>query len=48
MEFTEVIKNRYACKKFDGRKVAAAQLEAILQAAVWRPLLKICRSNAFM
>lgn len=40
MEFTEVIKNRYACKKFDGRKVAAAQLEAILQAGRLAPTAK--------
>ena len=32
MEFTEVIKERYSCKKFDGRAVEKDQLEAILQA----------------
>lgn len=40
MEFTEVIKNRYACKKFDGRKVAAEQLDAILQAGRLAPTAK--------
>ena len=32
MEFTQVIKTRYSCKKFDGRKVEKAQLNAILEA----------------
>ena len=30
MEFTDVVKNRYACKKYDGAQISAAQLEAIL------------------
>lgn len=40
MEFTKVIKNRYSCKKFDGRKVEAAQLEAILEAGRLAPTAK--------
>ena len=32
MEFFDVVKNRYSCKKFDGRQVDAAQLKAILEA----------------
>lgn len=40
MEFAEVIKNRYSCKKFDGRKVEAAQLEPILAAGRLAPTAK--------
>lgn len=40
MEFTEVIKDRYSCKKFDGRAVDAAQLEAILEAGRLAPTAK--------
>ena len=40
MEFTEVIKERYSCKKFDGRAVEKEQLEAILQAGRLAPTAK--------
>ncbi|MDO4289145.1 MAG: nitroreductase family protein [Eubacterium sp.] len=40
MEFTELAKNRYACKKFDGRPVEKAQLEAILEAGRLAPTAK--------
>ena len=40
MDFTEVIKNRYSCKKFDGRPVEQAQLEAILMAGRLAPTAK--------
>lgn len=40
MDFKEVIKSRYSCKKFDGRKVDAAQLDAILQAGRLAPTAK--------
>ena len=40
MEFTEVIKERYSCKKFDGRAVEKDQLEAILQAGRLAPTAK--------
>ena len=40
MEFTHVIKNRYSCKKFDGRKVDSALLEAILEAGRLAPTAK--------
>ena len=40
MEFTEVIKNRYACKKFDGRQVTKEQLDAILEAGRLAPTAK--------
>lgn len=40
MEFFEVIKNRYACKKFDGRPVEKEQLDAILEAGRLAPTAK--------
>ena len=40
MEFTQVIKERYSCKKFDGRKVETVQLEAILEAGRIAPTAK--------
>lgn len=40
MEFTKVIQERYACKKFDGRKVEQAQLVAILEAGRLAPTAK--------
>ena len=40
MEFTEVIRERYSCKKFDGRPVEKAQLEAILAAGRLAPTAK--------
>lgn len=32
MEFSEVIKKRYSCKKYDGRKISDEQLNYILEA----------------
>lgn len=40
MEFTEVVKNRYSCKKFDGRKVEKEALRAILEAGRLAPTAK--------
>ena len=40
MEFKEVVKNRYACKKFDGRKVEKKKLDAILEAGRLAPTAK--------
>ncbi len=40
MEFSEVIRNRYACKKFDGRPVAKEQMDAILEAGRLAPTAK--------
>lgn len=40
MEFQEVVKNRFACKKFDGRPVEKAQLDAILEAGRLAPTAK--------
>ena len=40
MEFSEVVKNRYSCKKFSARKLDSAQLEEILQAGRLAPTAK--------
>ena len=40
MDFNKVIKSRYACKKFDGRKVDEKQLNAILEAGRLAPTAK--------
>lgn len=40
MEFTEVVTNRYSCKKFDGRAVEAEKLSAILEAGRVAPTAK--------
>lgn len=40
MEFKEVVKNRYSCKKFDGRNITQEQLEAILEAGRLAPTAK--------
>lgn len=40
MEFSEVVKNRYSCKKFDGRKVEKEKLLKILEAGRLAPTAK--------
>ena len=40
MEFSEVIKNRYSCKKFSDRKVEKEKLEMILEAGRVAPTAK--------
>ena len=40
MEFFEVVKERYSCKKFDGRPVEQSQLDAILEAGGLAPTAK--------
>ena len=40
MEFSDVVKERYSCKKFDGRKVEKEQLNAILEAGRLAPTAK--------
>lgn len=40
MEFSEVLKNRYSCKKFDGRKINEEQLNYILEAGRLAPTAK--------
>lgn len=40
MEFKEVVKNRYSCKKYSSRKLEAAKLEAILEAGRLAPTAK--------
>ena len=48
MEFSEVIKQRYACKKFDGRPVETEQLNAILEAGRLAPTAKNLQDSGFM
>ena len=40
MEFTEVIKNRYSCKKYAERQISDEQLTAILEAGRLAPTAK--------
>ena len=40
MEFNEVVKNRYSCKKFDGRKVEKEKLNQILEGGRLAPTAK--------
>ena len=40
MDFMEVLKKRYSCKKFDGRKISKEQLDAILEAGRLAPTAK--------
>ncbi len=40
MEFKEVVKKRYSCKKYSGRQVEPEKLTAILEAGRWAPTAK--------
>jgi nitroreductase len=40
MEFKEVVKNRFSCKKYSSRKLEAAKLEAIMEAGRLAPTAK--------
>lgn len=40
MEFSETIKKRYSCKKYDGRKISEEQLNYILEAGRLAPTAK--------
>ena len=40
MEFKEVVKNRYSCKKYDAKKIEREKLEAILEAGRLAPTAK--------
>lgn len=40
MEFKDVVRNRYSCKNYDGRKVEQAKLDAILEAGRLAPTAK--------
>ena len=40
MEFMDIVKNRYSCKKFDGRSVVAEKLAVILEAGRLAPTAK--------
>ena len=50
MEFKEVVKNRYSCKKYSARKLEAAKLEQRNLRQFWKPedllpLPRTCRSS---
>lgn len=40
MEFMDVVKSRYSCRKFDGRPIAKEDLDAILEAGRLAPTAK--------
>lgn len=40
MEFKEVVKNRFSCKKYSSRKVEPEKLTAILEAGKLAPTAK--------
>lgn len=40
MDFTQVINERYSCKKYDGRQISEEQLTAILEAGRVAPTVK--------
>ena len=40
MEFKEVVKNRFSCKKYSSRKLEPSKLEAILEAGRLAPTAK--------
>ncbi len=40
MEFTELVKERYSCKKYDAKQIADEQLQAILEAGRLAPTAK--------
>lgn len=40
MEFLELVRNRYSCKKFDGRQVGEKEMEMILEAGRLAPTAK--------
>ena len=40
MEFSDVIKNRYSCKKFSGEQIGKDKLDAILEAGRVAPTAK--------
>ena len=40
MEFTDVVRDRYSCKSYDGRKVESEKLERILEAGRLAPTAK--------
>ena len=40
MEFKDVVKERYSCKKYDSRQISDEQLAAILEAGRLAPTAK--------
>lgn len=45
MEFSDIIRDRYSCKKYDGRQLSQEQLSAILEAGRLAPTAKTSRSS---
>ncbi len=47
MDFLKLAKERYSCKKYDGRQISKEQLEAILEAGRLAPTARTFRSSMF-
>lgn len=47
MEFAEVVKNRYSCKKYDGKQIRQNSWTLFYRRAALRRLLKTCRASVF-
>lgn len=47
MEFSDIIRDRYSCKKYDGRQLSQEQLSAILEAGRLAPRPRTSRSSTF-
>lgn len=48
MDFSEVIKSRYSCKKFSDRKVEKEKLDKILEAGRVAPTAKKSSGTAYL
>ena len=48
MDFKEVVKNRYSCKKYSDQQVEQEKLDALLAAGRLAPTAKTCRSSTYM
>lgn len=48
MEFSDVIKNRYSCKKFSSEQIGKDKLDAILEAGRVAPTAKNFRNSIYM
>ena len=46
MDFIELARSRYSCKKFDSRQISKEQLDSILEAGLQQP--RTCRSSMSM
>ncbi len=48
MEFSDVIKNRYSCKKFSSEQIGKDKLDAILEAGRVAPTAKESSRTAYI